>query len=621
MEQLKYDHAARVIQCLAGPSQSIRLALAENIRVTAYRQARFETAKSLATLTGPGRVEITAPDGTLTSEIVYQDQIRVKFASSTQTRQPQWLDFTGHLQARTPNGQLEANKGKVTFYKPNELTQARGADPNDGQWPVKLIQLAGDVRLQSDEFHSTSQSLTARFTDHSQGQTLQSLIAQNAVTLDTPDYSLQTDDLLEMTFDDPQTPQSAKPNPSTHTRLGFDQILRRQGLRNIHCRGSDNRVRLVNKKEQYQIVGDRLDGNALTNQWIVRGNPATITGLSEKQVLQHLESDLFIANMDTETVEMPRAGSMIVMSQTSLTGERFEEPNPIRIQWENSATYLLKQNRVILFGVTVEASGPQGRDHMRCPILTVTLAEKKNTDKTQDPNSPHLYLQTLQAHGGSVRIRSERTNPATGQRSTLTTMVSQSLEFDNQSNSLIAAGPGWIELTEYPGETGDETQKNRPEYTLVTFQHQMDYRLSQNEVSFTGQVTLDRLPLVENLQPDETGTPGIEGIRRINCRQLRFALPTKTKSDPSKNNLENFLASGNFVAQGNIVYETVLNPRHHIFAAETLSFDSSTHIINIIGSNSAPVHFDQMKFLWVRINHLTGNIDSKPLVSEFANQL
>jgi len=258
---------------------------------------------------------------------------------------------------------------------------------------------------------------------------------------------------------------------------------------------------------------------------------------------------------------------------------------------------------------------------MRCPGLTVTLAEKKNTDKTQDPNSPHLYLKSLQAHGGSVRIRSERTNPATGQISTLTSMVSQTLEFDTEGNSLIAAGPGWIELTEYPAEKVDATQENIPEYTLVTFQHQMDYRLSKNEVTFIGQVTLDRLPLVENLQPDETGTPGIEGIRRINCRQLRFALPTKTKSDPSANALESFLSSGNFVAQGNIVYETVLNHRHHIFAAETLSFDSNTHIIEIIGSKSAPVQFDQMKFLWVRINHLTADIDAKPLESEFANQL
>jgi len=83
--------------------------------------------------------------------------------------------------------------------------------------------------------------------------------------------------------------------------------------------------------------------------------------------------------------------------------------------------------------------------------------------------------------------------------------------------------------------------------------------------------------------------------------------------------MENFLSSGNFTAQGNIVYETVIKHRHHIFAAQTLSFDSNTHIINIIGSQSAPVHFDQMKFLWVRINHLTGNIDSKPLESELAN--
>ena len=192
-----------------------------------------------------------------------------------------------------------------------------------------------------------------------------------------------------------------------------------------------------------------------------------------------------------------------------------------------------------------------------------------------------------------------------------------------------------MEMTEYPGEPVaigqntpktplnkkvDPLQNNRPQYTLVTFQQQMDVLLLQNKVSFKGQVTMDRLPLVENLQPDETGTPGIEGIQRINCHQLSFTIPAKTKSTSAANAMEKFLASGNFVAQGNIVYETVLNHRHHIFAAETLSFDSQSHIIEIIGSKSAPVHFDQMKFLWVRINHLTGDIDSKPLESEFANQ-
>jgi len=214
-------------------------------------------------------------------------------------------------------------------------------------------------------------------------------------------------------------------------------------------------------------------------------------------------------------------------------------------------------------------------------------------------------------------------------------MLSQTLEFDNEADSFNAAGPGWIELTEYPGDSPaigqsapktalniivDPAQNIRARYTLITFQQQMDYNLSLNEVSFSGQVTMDRLPLVQQLQPDETGTPGIEGIQRLNCRQLRFTLPTKKKLASAANAMESFLLSGNFVAQGNIVYETVLNHRHHIFAAESLTFDSNTHIIEITGSESAPVHFDQMKFLWIKINHLTGDIDSKPLESELANQ-
>ncbi len=597
--RVRYNSLDKMTRLL-GP---VRLSIGQEQYATAELEADFDQEGGLVALRGPGQVNYVSSQGDLPATIDYQDQVLIKFAGDS---------------------------GGSNFFMPTN-----GRDELSVEW----IRFAGGLRAKSENSQMEANGVTAQFvlTDDGMSQ-LQSVTAQGPVRAEDPNWIIEASEELYLSF-------AAKDSGKKIVRqersrgevevkveiegeakekggfdLGMGGLFGRAELGGVVATGTGGGVRLSNKQQKYQLVGDRASGDMTVGRWEIWGEPAEV----ELAQQGHLESENIQFDLKAGVCTIPAGGSMTVMSETDLAGEKLDKPMPIKIAWGEKADYSVESNEIVFYGVTAEFE-QKTKDYrqqsiLTCPRMTVTLVREAEASQA-DRN-----LSKLTAHGPGVRLVSRQYGLIDGELLARMEMQTVRLCFDNSSELLTAEGEGWIEVVDYgrDRQADDEKKKksldqimagslgsNEASYTLVQFLKQMEFNIGTEKVQFHKGVVLHRLPLVAGVEADPHGDMNVAGMFRLHCDELEVVSNRNVRESTSSDQGELIGIGGlSFLrAQGRMFSETIsMEGVRHFFAGKSLEYvyDGSEGIIIVRGSEAAPVRFDQMQLLWVRYNLSTG---------------
>jgi len=619
-DQISYDQRGQTIELSAGKDRPVKIWLAPEQWASAQQKVYVNQQTGLAVLTGPGRVEYAARQGSQPSLIDYEGQMQIQFdvfagemdSAEVLWRQTRWVQFAGGLRAQNKNGQIEADNGKLTFV-PVTADDAKASDGKEKRMRIESIELAGNMKAAGSDSGFGAQRMRATFAADKNGQAwLEKITAWGQVQAENPEYIIEANDKLQLEF-----AQAGKASAKERkTGWGFDQFLKRGSPVYALAEGADGKVCLRDKKQEYLIVGDRAEVDTGRNVWVVEGRPARVIGPGQES---KLEVPKIIADLNEGLFEVPGAGNLNVLSRSDLAGQALSKPVPVYIAWREGAAYSLETEKIICRNVTaeIEQTGPSRQyTIMTCPRMTILLT-KKTPAKTQQANGElsDKQLSLLIAEGPIVQINHIEYEPASDQAIIKLALQAQRLQFDYESQLLLADGSGWVDVTNLQGQSDERNSsapgslKNTvttmldssgPSRTLIRFGREMRYNISDRRLSFTGGVKLDNLPLSEQYRISPEGVPQINGMRSLSCHKLDVVVDEENQ--PQKVH-----------ARGGVFFETQIRRQSHILVGEHISYDNRTNWLTARAGDSIPVLLDQMQFSHVRFNLITGDIDAAPV--------
>jgi len=510
-----------------------------------------------------------------------------------------YLQGPGEIHAQPKDSQRPFN---VTYQKTLTLQL-------DDQNAVDWIQLDGDVQAQSEALSFRGERLVAELTHDAAGNYSPELIRMEGnARIEDANYIVEAGERLEILFD---------PNTQENSEQGFRSVL---------ATGAKGSVRITDKAREICIVGNRLEGNA-AQQFRIYGQRARIESLSSKSDFRAIEGDVIIVDAQQGHFEIPGQGSLEAMMPNPWNTADTNSVVPATIQWGQGAIYNLDQRRVEMKDVFVKLDEPgalvQTQTEITTPALTIILAEKAEPQSSASVENIGRLSQLI-AHGPLVHMVRKQVDSQSGEPVSLMELEATRLEFDQASETLVPQGKGWLEMTDFVGDTAasQAMQSSTPLYTLVRFRDHLRYRLDQRQITLAGQVMIDQIPLVAEL--NFTARPQVEAMKQLTCETLRVAISRDDEGqvDSAVSKLSQSLGRlDHLSAQGNVFFETFLNGRHQTFTAQELSFEKLTQTAIFQGTPQSPVQFNQIRFSEVRFNLLTGDIDTKPVGhSEMANQ-
>jgi lipopolysaccharide export system protein LptA len=418
-QKLNYSHDTGLFDLTAADDRPVKLSLSPQQWVTAHKSVRVEENTGWAMLSGPGVIEYipdrqtaektNSESQSVPAQIRYEDHLKVKFAMTTAspTRRSEilWgqaseIEFTGRLNAKTTNGEVSADQGSLTFYPDDTPFPAAKPGGTTVQSPeqsrrIKTLQLSGHINAEGPGNRFTADQLTAEFTlppkaTSTDESTVHHIVARGDVEAEDDSYLIQAAESLEMTFD--ATPDlksgasgtdssaavvKSRDNSSSaatgESGLGFDRIMSRKKPNQVLASGPGGKVRLKDKKQKLSLTGDRVEGNAVTDQWTIKGDPARIV-MADQDTLQ---GSTLIIDRSKETYEVVGKGRITAMTRTDLTGSALRDAAPITIDWTQSAVYHATGNRISFQGVTARLDQQRAEKRqsgeMTCPTMTVYL--------------------------------------------------------------------------------------------------------------------------------------------------------------------------------------------------------------------------------------------------------
>ena len=648
-DEIRYEKFQRQIRLSSVSQRPVRLLMGSNQWASAAGGVIIDQIQARAGLLGPGQLEYAEPQSGQTSHIDYQDQVQVEFASGTKADgassilwgQIQQLTFTGRLNAKNEDGRVQADKGRLEFYPPTQSRAEQKSPEKTDVTRLKSLELVGNVQAEGKDSRFSAEQLNAAFAPVEKGPSpLQHLIAQGNVRAEDPNYIIEAGQQLRLTFD----VKASSPNKQRATdssgdtgknsgNWGFDQLLKQSKLKSAWAEGPDGKVRFTVKDDKYQIVGDRVEGDATQNIWTIYGNKAQVIGLARQGLL---EGDAITANLKEGLCCIPGPGALEISIKSSLLETVPSRPSLMQITWQDSATYSIKQQNITLHHVNarIEQTDKTHRiTELACPILTVFLDQNPDKKKTSGSESGPISLNKLkefQAQGPLVRVAARELDLETDRIIRNMHLHSQELRYDDVAGSFVAQGPGWIELINYrPDRPKEKTREKSsldmtvsnlfgdegPTRSLIQFGGQFQFHRDRNQLSFSGQVALDHLPLTAELLQEPTLVILIPGVRRLDCEylQLTFARNRVDQADSTSAQIPDLTAVERMEARGEIFAETVgPQAREHFFAGDSLVYDIKTDMLVIQGKRSMPAYFDLEPFSMVQWNRRSGQIIAIP---------
>jgi len=545
------------------------------------------------------------------------------------------LTFDGRLLATTDKGQIEANQGHLIFY-PSHLSHPTDADsrkdPRKNEalqtLRIKSVKLGGGVKITDPNTSYSSDKLQAYFDRDDQGNSqLNRILAQGSVRMENPDYLLEARDNLQITFFDEQS-------DSSRTVPSLEQLQVRGRPEYIMAKGAGGGVLFRDKKQKFEVTGDKLEGNANNSDiarqgfWQIWGQPAEVKLAKQG----NLQGKIIQIDLKTRYCTIPGEGGINAMIADDLAGNAMDKPRPIEIKWLEGAGYSIDANEVVAREVTACLENRESDaifyDVLSCPEMNITLRdeEKENTSKKKT-------LSDLWAKGPGVRLVREAYDPCTGGLMMRMEMETRQLHFDKAANLLTALGEGLIEISDYrsanvprtsrPHLDGKRDKKEPldnilssslgelgPAYTMIRFLKRMEYNLDTEKVFFYDGVGLRRLPISDQVLADSSDRSNIPGLMVLDCDELEVARGPSAPDDKVKD----VGSLGYLRAGGNVVFEVIQSPRErHFFAGRSLLFDRQTNTVTAYGSELSPVRFDQTQMLWLKYNIETGDFSGKPI--------
>ena len=585
------------------------------------------------------------------------------------------LTFDGRLLAATDKGQIEANQGHLTFYPGLSTDADSRKDPRKSEalqtLRIKSVKLGGGVKITDPNTFYRSEKLQAYFDRDDKGNSqLDRILAQGSVRMENPDYLLEADDNLQITFFDEQSDSSqagtdqksliGKPGESIgktiekirNTRSkeavpSLEQLLVRGRPEYILAKGAGGRVLFRDKKQKFEVTGDKLEGNANNGDiarqgfWQIWGRPAEVK-LAQQGDLQ---GKIIQIDLKTRYCTIPGEGGINALINDDLAGNALDKPRPIEIKWLEGAGYSIDANEVVAREVTARLENREPNaifyDVLSCPEMNITLRDEEKED-----TSKKKTLSDLWAEGPGVQLIRDVYDPCTGGLMMRMEMGAWQLHFDKAANLLTALGEGLIEISDYRlASTGDNVprtsrphldvpQTSRPHlddkrdkkeslnnilssslgelgpaYTMIRFLKRMEYNLDTEKVSFYDGVGLRRLPISDKVMADSSDRTNMPGLMVLDCDELEVARGSSSLVDK-----DNVGSLGYLRAGGNVIFEVIQSPEErHFFAGQTLLFDRQTNTVTAHGSEVSPVRFDQTQMLWLKYNLATGDFSGKPV--------
>lgn len=663
---MTYDQALEQFTLNSRENRPIMLNLSEESQATAQQEIQLDMQNGIAALVGPGQVEHQTPDMDQPMVIDYQDRMKMKFTPQTGPKdysqnslmniQIEELAFDGTLHVRDENGELSAGQGLLTFYESGQPDAVETADSTSYPMPpIRSIDLTSHVRAQGETRNFSAEKLTAHFELAADGKSLlKTMQTFGNVFYEDPNYLIEAGDKITLEFAakaDGPAASKIPDKPQSPSILGIDQLWKDNPPVYALAEGAGGKVRLSAKQEKYRIIGDRAEMDLLQEICTVAGQPAQVLEMNGENTLG---GNLIVADLKKEFCQMPGSGALNALLSGDLMGSSSSEPVPFHIVWQEGAIFDLKNGNISLRNVQADSQFSQNNQRMEnritCSGMTIQfLVEQSsllNPDASAEKESSLSFvnkdtlknLDTFTAEGPSVSFISKGFDPLNNQLLFNLQMEARQLTFDKAANTLLAQGKGWIEIIDnQKSKDAPKTEDNPqdplanlftsrgPSYTLVNFMDQMHLQPDQKNLQFTGGVYMDHmpLPLPENVQLTETGIRQIEGLMRLNCQDLGLAMVPADAN--SQNNPAVSIDMGQLqeiTAAGDVFLEYVQKPgSSHIFTCENLNFNRQQNQLQLTGSETLPVRFNQMQFLNFTYDLTTGQYHGTPFgQSEFSTR-
>ncbi len=661
-----YDQTLEQFTLNSRENRPILLNLSEESRATAQQEIQLDMQNGIAALIGPGQVEHQTPDMDQPMVIDYQDRMKMKFTPQTGPKdysqdslmniQIEELAFDGTLHIRDENGELSAGQGLLTFFESGRPIDTASTDPNDYPMPpIRSIDLASHIRAQSENLNLSAEKLAMNFEPAKDGKPfLKNVQLAGNVYYEDPNYLIEAGDKITLEFaaeaDGPAASKTSD-KPQSQSSLGIDQLWKDNPPVYALAEGTNGKFRLTAKQENYRIIGDRAEIDLLQEICTVAGQPAQVLQMNGQNTLG---GNLIVADLKKEFCQMPDSGVLNALLPGDLMGSSSSEPVPFHIVWQEGAIFDLKNGNISLRNVQADSQFSQDNQRMEnritCSGMTIQFLVEQSSLPNPDAaaeKEPSLSfvnkdtlknLDTFTAEGPSVSFISKGFDPLNNQLLFSLQMEARQMTFDKAANTLLAQGKGWIEIIDNrKSKDTPKTEENPqdplanmfssrgPSYTLVNFMDQMHLQPNQKNLQFTGGVYMDHmpLPLPENVQLTETGIRQIEGLMRLNCQDLGLAMATADTN--AQNTPAVSIDMGQLqeiTAAGDVFLEYVQKAgSSHIFTCENLNFNRQQNQLQLTGSETLPVRFNQMQFLDFSYDLTAGQYHGTPfLQSEFSTR-
>jgi hypothetical protein len=651
--RIQHDQTNELSVITGSIERPVRMSLSDQQWATAQRKVVLDQKKSLGTLYGPGQIEYLAEPNEEPAIIHYQNELLVKFTelagslTESDDQKPtfvEWISFQGPLRAESKDGRVQADKkGKLVFFIPPTTPGViSGSDQKKnkvGAGPIQFIELWGNVIAEDKNSNiNVTDHLEAAFEyiDLNTSR-IRSVRAWGPLRAEDPNYIIEATapgDILDLTFDTKDPPPKTKPVPAVAKTQkaqggwGFDQLMSGGNLLEAIVKGKNSSLKFTSKQDQYQVIGDRVDGDAKNQIWKIIGKPAQVIGLAEQG---KLEGETITADLLQKFCHIAGRGTMDTVIQGDLLDREVKNPMLMHIDWQDGVTYNLADGKVTANNVDARMESTDNTKqitYLQCPMVTIDF--DPNSADTKNQLYAQLDMQTFLAHGGKIQVRREEYDPNTNRLLNDLEMLTQRLHFDNQNRILRAAGSGLVEVSNYrlPPSEKDRSQDSSvnqaltnmfgpsgPGRTLVRFGREMRYEQEPNQLLFTGGVALDHLPLDKELTPDPAQLAQLAGLKKLDCRELILILDDSkdtriTKPGPAENPSgvqQAFGALRRVTALDRVFTEVILkNGTRRFIAGQKLSYDNLSKEILIEGNDSVPAYLDQIQCRSVKWNYETG---------------
>ena len=632
--QITYDHSTQTVRFRPEARKPVQFNLSDTRKATAQKEVRIDLNSEIATLEGPGRLITASEKGDNPVEVDYSGQVRFKFLNADPNVQLEWLDYTGGLQANSPEGHFEANQGRLEFFTMQEYKQASIAmgEPNNPQ--IKAFQFDGKIKVTTNENETfVADSISGDFLLAVNGSAAPDMFRTEGYTfLDTSDNQLETTEQVTLKFDSEKIARSLDitdddiKSPDTATWVSEEY------LHSVLAEGKDNGVKMTWKENGFLGTGDKLEGKLDTDRWTFTGNPTRTYSLDPNDSFRAMEGFVIVADLRKGYFEIPGSGKLTAVVDKDLTGRnrsRSDAPFPAEVAWDNGAAFYPTDRLVVVNDawVTVEEDKlPKTRcTRMHSPMLTIALAQPfENQLEGANSTSPFDEIASFIAAGPSVKITSEEFKSGTQKHLSLMTLESRALDYNFRNQQMTAFGEGTAELRQFektpensesPKQSMERTlgrslSDEGPSTTFLSYDEYLKYDSGDDNIHIEGNVKLHQVPVIDDIPTDDTGTPHVEGMKLFFCQSLRFGfadISPSTKKAAIRNDAGDDLQRVRDVkAEGDVVFVTVHKNERRTFFADSLTYDNESENILFSGTPETPVIFDELKCLEATYNMQTG---------------